>query len=64
MSWRLCFGPQSLGRSLWEEDWVGGIPLPTLKRRALKGAALVTNGTSDALIACGGPGNMARPRRR
>lgn len=36
--------------------WPGGIPSPTLKRRALKGAELVLTGQASALIACGGLG--------
>ena len=36
--------------------WPGGIPSPTLKRRALKGAELVLTGKASALIACGGLG--------
>ena len=36
--------------------WRGGVPSPTLKRRALKGADLVMTGAADALVACGGLG--------
>jgi len=36
--------------------WAGGAPSPTLRRRALCGAALVLNGRADRLIGCGGVG--------
>jgi uncharacterized SAM-binding protein YcdF (DUF218 family) len=36
--------------------WPGGVPSPTLQRRALKGAELVLTGSASALIACGGLG--------
>lgn len=36
--------------------WKGGVPSPTLRRRAMEGARLVRTGLADAVIGCGGLG--------
>ena len=51
--------PPGVALVLGAAVWPGGIPSPTLKRRALKGADLVLTGKVAALIACGGLGRHA-----
>lgn len=48
--------PLTVALVLGAAVWPGGVPSPTLRRRALHGAHLVASGRADHVIGCGGLG--------